>query len=339
MSPFDLVLMCVGAMLTLVGVYLFASGKMIDKASKVEAFGIKLDVTNPSLILILAGVGLMLAPRLLPEQLKPEPPAPEVVQAPAPGPAAPIPDAPSAPSPTVPDTPATAPAPASHKTAAPAPTQPAPPRTARASAPLPAQPEPAPRPSGAATKPITKPFAKPADSTPPSSPLPTATAPAATPAPVRAAPATPKAPVYLVAARGSPDKWKGFWENEEAEAYSQKLVRRGAERLRRIGGEGRAETLSDQSSVSSLMDNNTLRQERCKVGGFSSLAIFTVAPPQVVISRVESAYWPELTLVIHDCRDGTARREVRQLAPRNTDRFPFESDLVDYLDRIFKDRL
>lgn len=335
MSPFDLVLMGVGAMLTLVGVYLFASGKMTDKASKVEAFGIKLDVTNPSLILILAGVGLMLAPRLLPEQLKPEAPAPEVVQAPAPAPASPIPDVPPAPSPTVPDTPVTAPAPASHKTAVSAPTQPTTPRTARASAPLPVQPEPAPRPTAPATKPITKP----ADSTPPASPLPTAMAPAATPAPVRAVPATPKFPVYLVAGRGSPDKWKSFWENEEADAYSQKLVRRGAERLRRIGGEGRAETLTDQSSVSSLMDNNALRQQRCSSGGLTALAIFTVAPPLVVISRVESAYWPELTLVIHDCRDGTSRREVRQLAPRNTDRFPFESDLVDNLDRILKDRL
>jgi hypothetical protein len=64
--------MSVGAMLTLVGVYLFASGKMRDKASRVEAFGIKLDVTNPSLILILAGVGLMLVPRFVPEPVIPE---------------------------------------------------------------------------------------------------------------------------------------------------------------------------------------------------------------------------------------------------------------------------
>lgn len=67
MEVFDLVLMVVGALLILTGVILFASGKRESaNSSQVEGFGIKLNVSNPSIILIVLGIGLLLAPRLLP---------------------------------------------------------------------------------------------------------------------------------------------------------------------------------------------------------------------------------------------------------------------------------
>lgn len=329
MSPFDLVLMIIGALLTLVGVYLFASGKMTDKASKVEAFGIKLDVTNPSLILILAGVGLMLAPRILPEQLRPEPSPPgqsEVAEKrPSPSPAEPkAPSRENSAERVAPSEPAAAEkAPAS-----------VPPSVAKAAPPLP-QPSrqvglaEAPKPA----RPVLSPAVKPptAPSSPATEPIPAAAVPAHT--------APPPAPTYLVAARGVPNSGKGFWENEKESAYSLKLAQRGMERLRRVVRDAKVETLGDPAAVAPLMDDQTTRQRRCASGGFNTLAVFTVAQPTVVISRVESAYWPEMTLLIHDCGDGTSRREVRQLSPRNADRFPFESDLVDHLDRAFRDRL
>ncbi len=63
----DTLLVGAGAVLIVVGLALFVKNKQAGDASSVEALGIKLNVTHPSLILVLAGVGLMLAPRLLPE--------------------------------------------------------------------------------------------------------------------------------------------------------------------------------------------------------------------------------------------------------------------------------
>lgn len=66
MDSFDLILIITGALLILVGLALFIFGKKDGNKNYLEGFGIKLDVSNPSIILIVAGVGLLLAPRLLP---------------------------------------------------------------------------------------------------------------------------------------------------------------------------------------------------------------------------------------------------------------------------------
>ncbi|ALS97301.1 hypothetical protein [Lacimicrobium alkaliphilum] len=66
MDSFDLILIVTGALLILVGLGLFIFGKKDGNKNYLEGFGIKLDVSNPSIILIVAGVGLLLAPRLLP---------------------------------------------------------------------------------------------------------------------------------------------------------------------------------------------------------------------------------------------------------------------------------
>ncbi|MBC3765434.1 hypothetical protein [Neptunicella marina] len=73
MSSTDNIIMAVGGLLILIGLYLFIGGKK-DSGShnNVEGFGIKLNVSNPSIILIIVGVGLLLVPRLLPES-KPTP--------------------------------------------------------------------------------------------------------------------------------------------------------------------------------------------------------------------------------------------------------------------------
>ena len=64
---FDSLLVLAGLVLVASGLVMFVRSKNSTDPSSVEAFGIKLNVTHPSLILVLAGVGLMLAPRLLPE--------------------------------------------------------------------------------------------------------------------------------------------------------------------------------------------------------------------------------------------------------------------------------
>ena len=67
MDIFDYVIMTVGGVLTVIGLILFVAGKKEGGSNNnVEGFGIKLNVSNPSIILIVFGVGLLLVPRLLP---------------------------------------------------------------------------------------------------------------------------------------------------------------------------------------------------------------------------------------------------------------------------------
>ncbi|WP_416307570.1 hypothetical protein [Neptunicella sp. SCSIO 80796] len=68
MNSSDTIIMAVGGALIIIGLYLFIAGKKDGVSSNnVEGFGIKLNVSNPSIILIVFGVGLLLVPRLLPE--------------------------------------------------------------------------------------------------------------------------------------------------------------------------------------------------------------------------------------------------------------------------------
>lgn len=66
MGIFDIVVMLVGGLLIVCGLVLFVSGKRESGKNNVEAFGIKVDVSNPSILLIAFGVILLLVPRLLP---------------------------------------------------------------------------------------------------------------------------------------------------------------------------------------------------------------------------------------------------------------------------------
>lgn len=68
MSHSDIVLTIVGILLIIAGLVFFISGKLAGSQNKVEAFGIKMDVNNPSLVLVIFGVLLLLAPRLMPEK-------------------------------------------------------------------------------------------------------------------------------------------------------------------------------------------------------------------------------------------------------------------------------
>lgn len=67
MSIIDIIFMFFGALLIFAGLYLFVSGKKDTSNNHVEGFGIKLNVSNPSIILILSGIGLLVLPRFMPE--------------------------------------------------------------------------------------------------------------------------------------------------------------------------------------------------------------------------------------------------------------------------------
>lgn len=70
--PLDILLFWAGLGLLSVGIFVFVTGKSSSEEKKrqsnrFEAFGIKIDVNNPSLILIILGVVMMLAPKLMPQ--------------------------------------------------------------------------------------------------------------------------------------------------------------------------------------------------------------------------------------------------------------------------------
>jgi len=58
----DIIVMIVGIFLIVVGIVLFITGRYSNNENHVEGFGIKMDVKNPSLILIVFGVFLLTLP-------------------------------------------------------------------------------------------------------------------------------------------------------------------------------------------------------------------------------------------------------------------------------------
>ncbi len=75
MTTFDHIVMIVGFALIVIGLILFIMRKKESSNSDhVEGFGIKLNVRNPSIILIILGSGLLLVPRLLPQNPAPTEP-------------------------------------------------------------------------------------------------------------------------------------------------------------------------------------------------------------------------------------------------------------------------
>jgi hypothetical protein len=68
----DSLLFWCGLALLSIGLFVFLTGRRASDESKkesnrFEAFGIKIDVNNPSLILIMLGVAMMLAPKFMPQ--------------------------------------------------------------------------------------------------------------------------------------------------------------------------------------------------------------------------------------------------------------------------------
>lgn len=80
MDAVDYVIMGIGGALIVVGLYLYISGKKDkESASNLEGFGIKLNVSNPSILLIVVGVLLLLVPRFFPNAPSPINPNPIVI--------------------------------------------------------------------------------------------------------------------------------------------------------------------------------------------------------------------------------------------------------------------
>ncbi|BDY13877.1 hypothetical protein [Hydrogenimonas cancrithermarum] len=64
-NNYEIIIMLVGILLIVMGLILFITGRYSNNENHVEGFGIKMDVKNPSLILIVFGVFLLVAPMTL----------------------------------------------------------------------------------------------------------------------------------------------------------------------------------------------------------------------------------------------------------------------------------
>lgn len=357
----DTVLVLAGLALVATGLVMFIYSKTSTQASSVEAFGIKLNVTHPSLILVLAGVGLMLAPRLLPglpgmpsqpggiaevsrESLDARtgtsPDTPTSANAPDPAPAAAT--RPDPPAPT--DAPSTAPALSARPYAAmQTPTPPTEPSRV------------APAPSRVATA-QTAPVARPRSAAPTAAPLPPApeppapqpaapqlalARPAAAPAtaePAESPPAKPARPALVYAALGLPAH-RDFWSGETRSSYTQRihtsLQQTGRDVLKM---EPRALALNEKAFDAWWNESNQHPRSRELCAGPNAPRALLSARVEASYSNstVESAYWPELSLRLFDCSTQRVHRQKRTLSPQNGDAWPFSVELNTELERFMR---
>jgi len=339
----DSLLVIAGLVLVVIGLVMFIYSKTSTQASSVEAFGIKLNVTHPSLILVLAGVGLMLAPRLLPGlpgkaddkpvpavvaeappvsaspgttavPIQPPPPvSPSPAAAPAVPQATPIPPAPAA---TV--SPAHAPA-QSAATASSAPARPAPAAKPRAAAPETAATTPAPRVA------IARPAA----------------APAATVQPEAAAPpaaARPARPMLAFAALGLPIS-RSFWGGETRASYTQRMnlaLQQAGREVLRMDARGLELGQTDFNTWWNESGQHPRSRELCDSAPAPHALLSARVESPTTSSSAESAYWPELKMRLYVCANQRLYRQQKTLSPQNDDAWPFATELNSEIERFLR---
>lgn len=309
---FDTILVTAGVVLVITGLVMFIRSKTSTQASSVEAFGIKLNVTHPSLILVLAGVGLMLAPRLLPEPA--DRTAPAVIaetgtpQAPAsrlPGPAAtPVPPA-AAPSVTSPVA----------SLAKPSPSAPAIPKNPHAR-----------MASGQAA-------AKPASASParvPPTSMETATAsPAA---------AQPARPTLVYAALGLPGN-RSFWNGETRTSYTRRMhavLQQDGHEVLRMNSRSLDLGQTEFDAWWNESEQRPRSRELCAASPAPRALLSARVETPATFSAIESAYWPELRLRLFVCGSQHLYRQQKTLSPQNGDAWPFATELNSEIERFLR---
>lgn len=345
----DTLLFWCGLGLLSVGLFVFLTGKKAStegkkESNRFEAFGIKIDVNNPSLILIMLGVVMMLAPKFLPQEVNQTSQAGEektvkVAEAPAS-----VSEPPQLPlsqsvSESGPDTELMPPM-SSEPVSSEAPVLVEAVREADKQQPAPAQLPTAPARSLAVPPPVAKSSPAPIPTPPKKRPAP---APVPTPAPVVSAeiaeplPAEPAPPPLLVVAvAADADERAGI--DTSAEAFAQKaaglivlkvqdifrtryeIVSRTAEDLR----EQLDEETKDYAALCSRFQAQALVLGDLKISK--------------TWSTIDSAYWPNYHIHLHHCGNERSRQEVyKHLNPSNRDSFPFEQEIQNKTMKFLSD--
>ncbi|MDP2031388.1 MAG: hypothetical protein Q8K12_17275 [Thiobacillus sp.] len=342
---FDSVLVIAGLALVVTGLVMFISSKSSSDASSVEAFGIKLNVTHPSLILVLAGVGLMLAPRLLPELPgKTSQPEPAVI-AEAPPPSDPtngLPSIPTINAPSVVSSP-----PVTQTTPAPSIAHPiqSPTRTITTHTQKKTS-------SQSLAKSAVVPIAVPKSAATPvtpsqppsSSPSPSQRAPVVipaapvTPAPPQADTAKPARPLVTYAALGLPTN-RDFWSGETRTTYTRRmnasLQQAGRDVLRM-----ETQPLNLGEAAFDAWWNESSQHPRsrglCAEANAPRALLSARTETPTTTSVSESAYWPEFKLRLYVCATNRVYRQQKTLSPLNSDNWPFSTELNTEIERFMR---
>jgi hypothetical protein len=326
---FDTLLVIAGLILVGTGLVMFIYSKTSSQASSVEAFGIKLNVTHPSLILVLAGVGLMLAPRLLPGLPGKDKQEPTVMA--QPGPQLPAPSLEASPEKAATPTPPPALSPPIPVAAAPAAAVPAKPATRPR-----VQPSRTESPRIAAAAPaVSKPVA--ADR-PAIAPKPTVIAVPVAPAASPPAAAKPARPTLAFAALGLPNH-HSFWSGETRASYTRR-VQTSLQQVGRAVLNMEARGLELNASEFDTWWNESRQHPRsrelCAAPNAPRALLSARAETPVAISNVESAYWPELKLRLFDCANQRLYQQQKTLSPQNDDAWPFSNEFNSEVERFLR---
>lgn len=347
---FDSLLVIAGLVLVVAGLVMFIYSKTSTQASSVEAFGIKLNVTHPSLILVLAGVGLMLAPRLLPglPGKADDKPVPAVVAEAPPVSASPgttaVPIQP--PPPVSPSPPAAAPSPPAAAPAVPK-AAPIPPTPAATVSPARAPAQSAVTPSSASARPA--PAATPraaAPETAATTPAPRVAiarpaAPAATVQPEAAAPpaaARPVRPMLAFAALGLPIS-RSFWGGETRASYTQRMnlaLQQAGREVLRMDARGLELGQTEFNTWWNESRQHPRSRELCDSSPAPHALLSARVESPTTSSSVESAYWPELKMRLYVCASQRLYRQQKTLSPQNDDVWPFATELNSEIERLLR---
>lgn len=340
----DTLLVIAGLVLVVTGLVMFIYSKTSTQASSVEAFGIKLNVTHPSLILVLAGVGLMLAPRLLPglpgkEDDKPVPAV--VAEAP------PVSASPGTTAVPIQPPPPVSPSPPTVASAAPKAT-PIPPTPAATVPPARAPAQSAVTPSSASARPV--PAAKPRAAIPETAaktPAPRvviarpAAAPAATVQPEAATPpaaARPVRPMLAFAALGLPIS-RSFWGGETRASYTQRMnlaLQQAGREVLRMNTRGLELGQTEFNTWWNESGQYPRSRELCDSSPAPHALLSARVESPTTSSSVESAYWPELKMRLYVCASQQMYRQQKTLSPQNDDGWPFATELNSEIERFLR---
>ncbi len=325
-----------GTLLVVTGVVLVLIGRRREASeagqNRFDAFGIKIDVSNPSILLVMFGVVLLLAPRVLPVSGAPERSAEAVVHGDRPDGG----DTVAPPPPVVigaQKAPTPAP-PAVGEAAVPAPVPKAAPRSevtvpGRAVVMQQARPVPSETVTRKSVAPKRRASAAPPSKTLPSRPE-VARQVGETPAPAPAAPINPP-PVLGIMVVADADSSAGI--QVDADTYRRQvrdaLLGQVRERLgaraevRAMRADDLREQVSGEDGVQGL----------CAASGADRLLVADLQIPFTLGNAVPSAFWPDLRLTAVDCERRRHRLTVSpHLTPHRLDAFPFQRDLQDRVD-------
>lgn len=153
------------------------------------------------------------------------------------------------------------------------------------------------------------------------------------------APVAPPAAQRKIAiiALGEPT-FRDFWEGERRAAYSAKIAGLYRDALSEAASRQVELSIANDTARDLRGLDKSLRDAPSLCGATRAEAVFVARVEEAqAISRVDSAYWPELRLTAIACDSGRQYTARDNLSPRRDDGFPFEGGMADTMERFARE--